>query len=141
MKQRNRFLVIIAVLIAVTALTLTADDLTKLPGINADDQHANGCVDCHNVDGDNDYRLNVSLKKISGHPPIDAMVKTLPNDCMMCHKAGAYAGPLSTITHKSHYANPTENEFISNYQGQCLECHSLNLTTGMMTVKSGSKNW
>ena len=141
MRQRNRFFVILAVLIAVSAIVLTADDLVQLPGVNAEDQHANGCVDCHTVNGDNDYRLNVSLKEVDGHPPIDMMVKTVPTDCMTCHKAGAYAGALSTITHKSHFANPGENHFISYYQGQCLECHSLNLTTGAMTVKSGPKNW
>ena len=141
MKQRNRLFVIIAVLFAASALTIAADDLVQLPGINADDQHVKGCIDCHGASGDNDYRLNVSLKGISGHPPIDAIVKTLPNDCTMCHKAGAKAGALSTLIHKAHYANPAENHFIASYQGQCLECHSLNLTTGVMTVKSGPKNW
>jgi hypothetical protein len=69
------------------------------------------------------------------------MVKTLPGDCMTCHKAGGYGGALSTITHKGHYANPAENHFVTGYAGQCLECHSLNAATGVMTVKSGPKNW
>ena len=141
MKQRKRIFIIFALLIAVSAITLTADSHIMLPGVNAEDKHPNGCIDCHSQGADGDYRLNVSLKELSGHPPIDAMVKTLPNDCMTCHKAGAYAGPLSSITHKSHYANPGENHFVSGYGGQCLECHSLNLTTGAMSVKSGPKNW
>ncbi len=141
LKQRNRFFVIIIVIIVVSAFALIAEDLVKLPGVNTSDQHGKGCVDCHILSGNNDYRLNVSLKGVDGHPPIDTMVKTVPNDCKTCHKAGAYAGALAIVIHKSHYANPAENSFIANYQGQCLECHSLNPETGVMAVKSGAKNW
>jgi len=140
MKQRSRIFVVVAVFIAVVALSLAADGI-QLPGVNAEDAHPNGCVDCHSQGADSDSRLNVSLKELSGHPPIDAMVKTVPDDCMTCHKAGAYAGALSTITHKSHYANPDENYFVTGYGGLCLECHSVNLTTGMVSVKNGPKNW
>ena len=136
------FIAALLLLLLGTVFTVSAEDsVIKLSGITTTDEHPNGCVDCHKVSGNDDFRLNVSLKEVAGHPPIDAMVKTLPNDCMTCHKAGAYAGALSTITHKSHYANPGENNFIAYYQGQCLECHSLNLTSGAMSVKSGPKNW
>ena len=78
MKKKMRIIAIVAALAAVLALGLLADEFAKLPGINTEDQHPNGCVDCHKVSGDSDFRLNVSLKEVSGHPPIDSMVNVLP---------------------------------------------------------------
>ena len=72
-------------------LVLMAADNAKpyLPGITVTDDHPNGCVDCHKNQGEGkDYRLNVSLAQVEGHPKIDAIVKKLPQDCMMCHKEG-----------------------------------------------------
>ena len=141
MIKRNRILVAVSIVTAFLALGLFADEFVKLPGINAEDQHARGCIDCHTRSGDSDYRLNTTLEEMSGHPPIDASVKVVPTDCTMCHKAGLSAAALSTITHKSHYQNPSENGFVNYYQGQCLECHRLNVSTGAMSVKNGPKNW
>ena len=118
-----------------------AQDAPALSGITAEDAHPNGCIDCHRVaENGNDYRLNVSLTE-AGHPNIATMVRTVPNDCGICHKAGTPLGAVSELTHKAHYANASENHFIAYYQGECLACHALNAETGVMTVKSGPKNW
>ncbi len=98
---------------------------SPLPGINAEDKHPNGCVDCHvDAGGGNDYRINVELKKVTDHPDVGAMMNTLPKDCYMCHKQGGAANPINTITHKQHYANPGKNVFIAEYNGSCLEVRS-----------------
>ena len=75
------------------------------------------------------------------HPDIAMITKTLPQDCAMCHKEDVPAGALNTQTHRIHYENPGENQFIERYQGECLACHSLNPVTGEMAVKQGPKNW
>lgn len=136
------FLLLVGGVVA-TALFLVASDGNKpfLPGVTVTDEHPNGCVDCHKVSGDNDYRLNVELANIEGHPKIDAIVKNAPQDCLMCHKEGAKAGPLSNIVHRDHYRNPNDNHFVSFYQGACLNCHSVSPGSGKMTVKNGPKNW
>jgi len=139
MTKSVRLIVAVATMIAVVAIGLWAQDRVQLPGINAEDQHPQGCVDCHRESDSRDSRLNVSLRKVAGHPPIDTIVNTVPDDCNMCH--GSYASPLNTITHTAHYANTEENHFVSSYKGQCLECHSIDTSTGKTGVKSGPKNW
>ena len=141
---RRFFLPVLAGCIIFTVavvLTWADDGPAALSGITVEDEHPNGCIDCHKQAGDNDYRLNVSLKEITGHPDITAIVRELPGGCVMCHKDKAPAGALDTITHKYHYENPDENHFVSGYAGECLACHALNTDTGVMTVKSGPKNW
>ena len=135
---------LVVVLVFGGALVLTwaqAGPPARLPGITAEDEHPNGCVSCHAQSGDNDYRLNVSVNAISGHPPITAIVKTIPKDCGVCHRPNVPAGPINTQTHKIHYENPSENVFVTVYKGQCLECHALNTATGAMSIKQGPKNW
>ena len=117
-------------------------DSPILPGINAEDAHPNGCVDCHQkVSDTQDYRLNVELANLDGHPNVAPIMKTIPKDCSMCHKQGGAAPQVSVFVHKDHYKNPGENHFVTDYRGACLECHSLNIGTGEMTVKNGPKNW
>ena len=90
---------------AVFVVSTAADDpkVPFLPGITVADDHPNGCVDCHKNNGpDQDYRLNVSLAG-SGHVDISKIVKTIPQDCSMCHKPKTDAGPLSLQTHQAHY--------------------------------------
>ena len=134
--------ILAAALILAGALALTwADTDVQLAGITIEDTHPNGCVDCHAKTDGGDYRLNVSLKELSGHPDISRIVNTVPTDCAMCHKPKMPAGDLNNITHSSHYDNPDENHFIEYYNGDCLSCHSLNTATGVMTMKTGAKNW
>jgi len=142
MVNRKMFVFVLAVLLLLLGVfTTAAAQELKLYGITATDEHPNGCVDCHAKTGGGDYRLNVELDALGGHPPITAIVKTVPGDCLMCHKDGSNAGPLDLITHKFHYQTPRDNHFISGYEGSCLQCHSLNTSNWQMTVKSGPKNW
>ncbi len=108
-----------------------------LPGITGKDQYPNGCVDCHVKD----TLLPAMVAKVSGHPKIDKIVKTVPKDCMICHKAGGKAPEMNLVSHKVHYSNPAKNGYVNDYQGSCLNCHALNVDTGAMAVKSGAKNW
>ena len=144
MKTTRKILtpVLAVALILAGALALSwADTDVELPGITIEDAHPQGCVDCHVDAEENDYRLNVGLKGIEGHPDITNIVKNVPQDCTMCHKASVPAGALAEAVHKAHFADPDENHFIAYYKGQCLECHALNTSTGVMSNKSGPKNW
>ena len=143
MKTKMLFFILLVGAVATATVFLVAADNNKpyLPGVTVTDEHPGGCVDCHKVSGNDDYRLNVELANLSGHPKIDAIVKNVPQDCLMCHKEGAKAGPLNLITHRDHYHNPGDNAFINFYQGACLNCHSVSPGSGKMAVKSGPKNW
>ncbi len=146
MKKLNKAVFFLVLAGAVVAGTLVLMGQAKakpfLPGITVADEHPNGCVDCHSNQGQGkDYRLNVSLAKIQGHPKIDAIVKTLPDSCEICHKAAGKAGPLSIILHKAHYEKGADSPFVQFYQGACLNCHKLDIASGKLTLKSGAKNW
>jgi hypothetical protein len=121
---------------------LVAEDIPALPGVTVDDDHPNGCVDCHGkVDDHDEDLLNVAVKNFGKHPPIDKIVKKAPDDCVKCHKEGSKAGAMSDITHKNHFSKGKENNFVLYYNGECLHCHSIDLATGAMVVKSGPSNW
>ena len=145
MRTTRRILipVLAAALILLGAAVLTwADSDIELPGITTADESPNGCVDCHkNTTGEVEIRMDIAMKEIDKHPDVTRITRTIPDDCLMCHKANAPAGALSPLTHKNHYSDPDENLFIDDHQGQCLACHALNIATGEMTVKSGPKNW
>jgi hypothetical protein len=131
-----------ALVAVVTILTAASAAAPVLPGITAKDELPNGCVDCHqNAGAGKDYRLNVGIPaNLKGHPDISKLVKTVPNDCAMCHKEGQKAGALNLVLHTVHYAKPAENPFVTAYQGACLNCHALG-ATGAITVKSAPRNW
>lgn len=114
---------------------------SPLPGINVEDKYGNGCVDCHVDEGGNDRRISVVLKSFPEHPDVGVIMNTLPDDCYMCHKVGGAEAPINQITHKQHFENPGDNEFITKYEGTCLACHTVDLNTGKVTAKSGPKNW
>jgi len=113
-----------------------------LPGITTKDAFPKGCVSCHIQKSPlGDRRLNKDLKKIKRHPDVTAMVKNVPKDCGMCHKAGPTPAPLKSALHKAHYGKKAASLFVKKFQGSCLNCHALNTKTGAMTTKSGPKNW
>jgi hypothetical protein len=147
MKTNKKAFFIIVMFAAVFTFTLAgsmlvAEDIAALPGVTVDDEHPNGCVDCHvKVDDEKDYRLNVEVKKVAKHPPIDKMVKNNPDDCMKCHKEGSKAGGMSEVSHKVHFSKGKDSVFVAHYGGQCLHCHSIDLGTGVIGVKSGPSNW
>ena len=143
--MKGKTFVVTAMLFALLLLIfnqfLIAGELPKLPGITVKDPYPNGCVSCHVQKGGKDYRLPVLLSKIEGHPKIDKIVKTAPNDCSKCHKKGTKAGLINLAIHRMHFQNPKENHFIAIYKGNCLSCHKLNLQTYEMEMKSGKANW
>ena len=71
------------------AVALSAQSV-DLPGITTKDAYPNGCVDCHvALGGDKAPLVTAELAKVSGHPKIDKIVKTVPKDCAtLCHKVG-----------------------------------------------------
>ena len=87
-----------------------------------------GCVSCHA----GELSLNLLMKKFEVHPPVEMMVNTVPDDCLMCHAAGSELA-LSKIAHKAHLATDSGMN--------CTSCHAMNAETGEATVKSGAKNW
>ncbi len=127
--------------VVVAALLLsgaTAADSAYLPGLLQADSYAKGCVDCHKVDGKNDYRISAYLPK--DHPDVSKL-KTIPNDCASCHKRGGAGPELQTLIHQNHYGNTEKNGFVLYYKGACLNCHVLDVKTGLVSIKSGPKNW
>ena len=146
MNRVSRPVLFLLLILAVVAGTLVLMGQAKpkafLPGLTVADEHPNGCVDCHKDQGaGKDYRLNVSLAKITGHPKIDALVKKLPDSCAICHKAAGKVSPLDIIMHKVHYQDFEKNPFVQVYQGACLNCHQLDAASGKLTMKSSANNW
>jgi hypothetical protein len=120
----------------------SAADSAFLPGITSKDPFPNGCVDCHKDQKDGkDFRVIAELANISGHPKIDKIVKVVPKDCLLCHKGGPKPPAFNQAMHKVHFRNPKESAFVTVYKGACLNCHSLDLDTGVMSAKTGPKNW
>ena len=141
-KARNWVLIGLLALGVVTAAVIlsgaTAADSAYLPGLLQTDSFAKGCVDCHKVDGKNDYRITNYLPK--DHPDVGKL-KTIPNDCASCHKRGGAGPELGSVMHQSHYKNTEKNGFVLYYKGACLNCHVVDLKTGQVSVKNGPKNW
>lgn len=103
------------------------------------DPFPSGCVSCHAKVPDGDHRLNVELKKVK-HVGI-ASVKTVPGDCVRCHKGSATKPKFSAVVHKSHYGRGARSLFNKRFKGDCTHCHEMNGKTGGVTTKSGAKNW
>ena len=124
-------------------LLLTAQAVPgKLPGLVSADPFGKGCVDCHKVQTDGkDLRVSAVLKGVKNHPNITSIVKNLPTDCTMCHKAGTTAKELNIVLHKVHYELKADSAFVKSYGGECLNCHLFDATTFEMKVKSAPKNW
>ena len=141
---RNVILPVLVVGLAFAGAIVIAwaqEGTSRLPGINAPDEHPNGCVDCHAEGGaEGALPMNVALEEMK-HSDISAIVKTLPQDCSICHIPETPIGAINLQTHSVHYQNPSENNFVQNYSGQCLSCHALNVETGVLSIKQGPKNW
>ena len=119
----------------------TGPEAPFLPGITVKDPYPDGCIDCHKDEGGGkDFRLNTELSKLNGHPKIDNIVKTVPKDCLICHKGGPKPPALGQSLHMVHFQKPSENVFVTQFKGACLNCHSLDLATGVTSLKSGPKN-
>lgn len=113
-------------------------DQAKLPGHPGPGPYVAGCVDCHVTDGAG--TMGSLLEKI-GHRNVDKATAKVPADCVECHSEDGGFTPLNELAHMLHYDNPAANAFIKDYGGNCLHCHALDAKTGVITVKSGAKNW
>ena len=116
-------------------------DSAVLPGINAKDDYPQGCVNCHTGAGGGQPLVNVLVKAIKNHADISMITKSVPDGCVICHKKGGPSAPITQVTHKQHYENPGQSKFIANFGGACLSCHSLDVKSGIMSIKKGKKNW
>lgn len=113
-------------------------DYARLAGDPGPGPYPQGCVDCHAKDGAEN--LGALLESL-GHRNVDAKTETVPSDCKSCHSEEGGFSLLSELAHIFHYENPAKNDFIRVYGGDCLHCHALDVETGVVTTKSGPKNW
>ena len=100
-----------------------------LPGITAKDEYPLGCVDCHKNEG-RDRTVASVLGKAKDHPNVAKLVKTVPTDCTMCHKAGTKVPELNLVIHTVHFRELATNPFVTSYGGVCLTCHAYSVTGG-----------
>lgn len=105
---------------------------------SAPDSYPQGCVDCHKADGPG--LLGTLLAEIK-HRNVDKQTAKVPGDCLECHGADGDYIPLSEAVHLVHFEDPAKNPFVVEHGGNCLHCHALDTKTGIVTVKSGPKNW
>lgn len=126
------------VVLALGWSTARSADQATLAGDAGPGPYAQGCVDCHT----NDAAENIgTLLAAMRHRNVDDKTTNVPGDCAECHSEDGGNTPLSEMSHMLHYEKPAENEFIANYGGNCLHCHALDAGTGVISVKSGPKNW
>lgn len=127
-----------AVLLGAGWSVAESSDQAKLPGDAGPGPYTEGCVSCHGVDGNDSLGTLLGTMK---HRNVDKQTATVPGDCKDCHSADEDYTPLSELAHMVHYEKPGENDFVQKYGGNCLHCHALDVKTGIITVKSGPKNW
>jgi len=125
-------------LLSTAASTAESADQAKLAGDAGPGPYEQGCVDCHAKDGAENIGALLAAMK---HRNVDKQTVTVPGDCVECHSEDGGYTPLSEFSHMLHYENPAENAFVGNYGGSCLHCHQLDAQTGIISVKSGPRNW
>ncbi|GEM_PF-1350313 len=136
-----------------TTVLTQEEEVPAIPGITVEDDHPNGCVNCHRERPDigRDFRLSTYIEEwategtpeeilelaqaawpeasLSGkHPNVAEMTATreLPTACMTCHSEEGDK-PLSSYLHLQHFAGGAENHFVTLYGGYCTQCHSVDL--------------
>ena len=97
MNKAGRMFLALLVTVLLFPIGLAAQESKPLlPGILGADPFPDGCVSCHKNEGDAiPWKLNLMLAKRQNHPKVDAIIKTAPKDCAMCHKEGAKMGTSS----------------------------------------------
>ena len=139
--------------------------LSDIPGITTPDKTPHACVDCHinHPEMKMDFRLTKTLAQwqagvtpeilgkakaatlagaaLTGkHPDVQALVKTIPDDCLMCHSRDSkQAPPFSRLLHAIHLVGGKDNHFLSMLNGTCTNCHKLDEKTGAWRVGSGQE--
>lgn len=116
-------------------VALGADE-PYLPGITSNDANPEGCVSCHK--GEMSLQKKLAALK---HRNVDAKVSIVPDDCKTCHKEDEGLDTMAQIAHSMHYAAGSKSDFVVRHKGSCLHCHQLSTGDGVVTVKSGKKNW
>lgn len=135
-----RSLTFVAAAVAAAGLAALGGTEPASAPLQPKDPFPKGCVSCHAKVPDGDHRLNAGISNIKGHPGLGA-VKTVPGDCMKCHKPSAKKPTFAQAIHKAHYGKGAASNFNKLFKGECTHCHDLDAKTGTMTVKSGTKNW
>ncbi|HUX39731.1 MAG TPA: hypothetical protein VMV83_01085 [Rectinemataceae bacterium] len=97
----------------------------------------NGCVSCHT----GDRVVPNMLAKIKGHPNVAKMIKSVPDGCLICHKAGAPKAPtLMKAIHTVHdIPLATASTTAADVKGSCLNCHVV--TGSTVSIKKAAANW
>ena len=140
--------------------------MSEIPGITTPDKTPHACVDCHvnHPEMKMDFRLSATLArwqtngteaeflkkaqaaapaglKLTGkHPDVKAIVKVIPDDCLMCHSRDSQkVPPFSKMLHAIHLVGGKDNHFLTMAQGTCTSCHKLDQVTGMWHVGSGEE--
>jgi hypothetical protein len=122
-------------LFAVTAAGLST---ALRADVAATDPYPAGCVSCHVADGPGDLATRLGEM---GHKKVGADVASIPGDCSDCHSEEGGFTPLGEAVHFVHFDQPESNPFVTDHGGECLHCHAMDPETGVVTVKSGPKNW
>lgn len=145
---------VVAFGVGITVLT-QEEEVPAIPGITAEDDTPNGCVNCHRErpDINRDFRLSTYIEEwategapeevlelaaaawpetsLSGqHPNVAGMVaaQEIPDICLMCHGHDSDK-PLERVVHLLHFSGGAENHFITGYGGFCTRCHTVDLDT------------
>jgi hypothetical protein len=137
--------------------------LSDIPSITTPDRTPHACVDCHKIYPERkmDFRLTTILagwkngvdpdilekaqaaapdgRTLTGkHPDISALIKTIPDDCFMCHaRDSRVAPPFTRLLHAIHLVGGKENHFLTVANGTCTSCHKLDQKTGAWGLGSG----
>lgn len=140
----ERFGIALAMSVAATA-ALAVATLWSMPagadpaaGLTGPNPFAQGCVDCH---GKDDVDTIGALLSAMKHRNVDERTSTVPADCQSCHNDDGDYTPLSEAVHLVHFEDPANNPFVTKFGGNCMHCHAVDTNTGVISVKSGPKNW
>jgi cytochrome c553 len=128
---------------AATALALatfwgTPAGADPTAGLTGPNPYAQGCVDCH---GKNDVETIGELLSAMKHRNVDERTSNVPGDCASCHNDDGDYTPLAEAIHLVHFEDPAKNPFVTKFGGNCMHCHAVDTKTGIISVKSGPKNW
>jgi len=151
---------------AVTTEVKPEVKISDIPSITTPDRTPHACVDCHKnyTEMKMDARLKTVLakwqtgadpeivakaqaaapggRKLTGkHPDIQALVKTIPDDCLMCHvQSSVVAPPFSKLLHAIHLVGGKDNHFLTMANGTCTSCHNLTRKQGRGVWEVARKN-
>lgn len=127
-----------AALLSTNWSTAAGSDHAQPAGNAGPSPYEQGCVSCHTTDGPGQLGTLLAALK---HRNVDQQTAKVPGDCKECHSEDGGYIDLAEAVHLVHFENPADNPFVLEHGGNCLHCHALDAETGIITVKSGPKNW